>query len=304
MSAAADDPARAALPHPAKGVVPDDWPLVGHSRIVAAAPHRWHVQIMGDGPDLLLLHGAGASSHSWREVMPELARQHRVIALDLPGHGFTRTGARGRSGLPAVALDVAALLAHLEAEPRLIVGHSAGSAVALQLARTMAVPPQGVVIINGALENFKGAAGWLFPIMAKALVLNPFAGLLLARGGASMASVRNLVGTSGTELSEEGLRLYQRLISDRKHVEGTLAMMAAWSLEELTRALPEIEVPALFLHGTEDSAVPLAVAERAAGAMPDARLLRLDGVGHIAHEEAPERVLAEIAGFAAARIRD
>jgi magnesium chelatase accessory protein len=74
-------------------------------------------------------------------------------------------------------------------------------------------------------------------------------------------------------------------------------MMAQWALDDLNRALPGIATPTLFLHGERDGAVALRVAERAAQAMPAARLIALQGVGHIAHEEAPERVAEEIARF-------
>jgi len=276
---------------------PGDWPYRGASRIVAAKPHRWHVQVTGEGPDVLLLHGAGASAHSWAPLVPHLADRHRVIALDLPGHGWTRSP-RGRARLGDVAADIAALCAQEGWEPQLVIGHSAGGAVSLELARQGLILPERLVVVNGALENFRGAAGWLFPIMAKMLALNPFTGLLISQGGRSVSQVRSILSSAGTELSDEGLARYANLIQRRAHVDGTLAMMAQWSLDDLNRALPEIATPTLFVHGERDGAVALRVAERAARTMPDAQLVALPGVGHIAHEEAPERVAEEIARFA------
>jgi hypothetical protein len=106
---------------------PEDWPLRSASRAVASAPHRWHVQVTGTGPDVLLLHGAGASAHTWHRLIPYLDDRYRLIAPDLPGHGFTQSP-RGRSGLPQVARDIAALMQTMEAAPRIIIGHSAGGA--------------------------------------------------------------------------------------------------------------------------------------------------------------------------------
>ena len=60
------------------------WPHREASHFVAAGAARWHVQRMGSGPPLLLLHGTGASVHSWRGLMPLLAQSHDVIACDLP----------------------------------------------------------------------------------------------------------------------------------------------------------------------------------------------------------------------------
>jgi magnesium chelatase accessory protein len=275
---------------------PADWPLREVSRIVSAKPHRWHVQVTGEGPDILLLHGAGASAHSWAPLVPFLARDHRVIALDLPGHGWTRSP-RGRARLGDVAADISALCAQEGWAPRLVIGHSAGGAVSLELARQGRLSPDRLVILNGALENFRGAAGWLFPMMAKMLALNPFTGLLISQGGRSMQQVRRVMSSAGTDLSEEGFARYAHLIQRRTHVDGTLAMMAQWSLDDLNRALPTITTPTLFLHGERDGAVAPRVAERAAQVMPAARLIALPGVGHIAHEEVPERVADEIARF-------
>ena len=67
-----------------------DWPNRTYSRFVQAARLRWHVQLMGDGPALLLLHGTGAATHSWRALAPLLAERFTVVAPDLPGHGFTQ----------------------------------------------------------------------------------------------------------------------------------------------------------------------------------------------------------------------
>jgi magnesium chelatase accessory protein len=68
------------------------WPNHHLSRYVRAAGLRWHVQVAGDGPDMLLVHGTAASTHSWRDLMPIFSQRHRVLAVDLPGHGFTDGG--------------------------------------------------------------------------------------------------------------------------------------------------------------------------------------------------------------------
>ncbi len=276
---------------------PEDWPLRAASRSVMVAPHRWHVQVAGAGPDVLLLHGAGASAHSWHKLIARLEGRFRLIAPDLPGHGFTQSP-RGRASLPQVARDVADLLRTMGMTPRFVVGHSAGGAIALDMARQGLARFERIVVVNGALEDFRGPAGVLFPAMARVLALNPLTGIFLSRGG-SESQVRSIIGATGTDLDAEALGLYARLIGRRAHVEGTLAMMSQWSLRELNAALPEIDVPTLFLHGARDQAVRIEVAERAAAAMPNARLLRLEAVGHIAQEEAPDLVAREIAGFLA-----
>lgn len=272
---------------------PPDWPNRAASQSVTVAPHRWHVQRLGKGPIALLLHGAGASAHSWAPLLAEGIGDWDFIAPDLPGHGFTQSP-RGRARLPDVAADMAALLGRLNAVPEVIIGHSAGAAVALEMIRRGSCAPRQLIVLNGALEDFRGAAGVVFPLMAKVLALNPLTGFFLPSGEQAMKQARSVIGSTGSELPTPLLRPYAQLISRKKHVDGTLSMMAQWSLVELGHALPRIETPTLFIHGTRDEAVSIASAQRAADAMPNAELVALDGVGHLAHEEAADRVATEV----------
>ena len=106
-----------------------DWPNRDSSSFVEAAGIRWHVQRMGEGPPLLLIHGTGAATHSWRGLLPLLAQHFSVIAPDLPGHGFTQSPPAHRLSLPGMAADIGALLRKLEVRPEIAVGHSAGAAI-------------------------------------------------------------------------------------------------------------------------------------------------------------------------------
>lgn len=281
------------------------WPHAEHSRFVRAVPHRWHVQEMGQGPHLLLLHGAGGTTHSWRDLMPILARTHRVVAIDLPGQGFTRLGTKARSGLNPMAEDIARLCAQEGWQPRALIGHSAGAAVALRLADRLSGPPDAVIGINAALEPFDGAARWLFPMMAKMLALNPLTAPVLA---ATMTGpgVDNLLRGTGSDIDPAGRALYRAAIGDRRHVDGTLTMMAQWRPEDLMAHLPRIGLPVLLIAGDRDRAVSPDIATRAAALLPQGTALQLEGLGHLAHEEAPDMVAAHILRFlgdrAAARV--
>jgi magnesium chelatase accessory protein len=272
------------------------WPHAQASRRIDHPPHRWHVQEMGQGETLLLIHGAGASTHSWRGLMPLLAERWHVVALDLPGQGFTQAGTRSRSSLPLMSDDIAALTEAQGWHPEAVIGHSAGGAVALELARRLDPQPK-VVGINAALGNFEGVAGWLFPMLAKFLALNPFTAGLFTLGGASPARTRRLIESTGTTLDDEGLHLYARLIGDRGHVDATLQMMSQWRIDPLLDMLPGIDAPTLFITGDRDQAVPPNTSDRAAARMPDARVVHLPELGHLAHEEDPQAVAAEIARF-------
>lgn len=269
------------------------WPLNQLSRRIDQPTHRWHVQEAGEGETILLLHGAGASTHSWRDMIPILAQSHHVVALDLPGQGFTRISRKNRCGLPAMTQDIAALCADQNWTPRAMIGHSAGAAIALNLARHLPASddaPPAIIGINAALGRFEGVAGWLFPLLAKILALNPLTSYAFAAGRNSTDRARRLIEGTGSSLPEDGIALYGRLISDRSHVEGTLQMMAQWTVDDLLDQLPDIHAPCLFLVGDRDKAVKPAISERAAASMPQAQLIHFDTLGHVGHEEDPKAV--------------
>jgi magnesium chelatase accessory protein len=276
---------------------PEDWPNAAISRQVYCRPHRWHVQETGTGDTLLLLHGAGGSTHSFRDLIPLLAKTHHVVALDLPGQGFTQLGARHRSGLGATAHDIVSLCAQEGWAPVAIIGHSAGGALALRLSQRL-LSPRGeapmVIGINPALDNFRGLAGVLFPVLAKLLSAVPFTAQVFASSAASPGRIESLIKGTGSDLGPEGIAFYRRLIGDRDHADATLAMMAQWSLDDLLRDLPNIDTRAVFIAGDRDTAVPSSVSDKAATQMPNARVIHLPHLGHLAHEEAPAEIAALI----------
>ena len=275
--------------------IPADWPYRAASRHIACKPHLWHVQEVGEGPLVLLLHGAGGATHSFRHLIPLLIPHYRIVALDLPGQGLSVLGARGRCGLDPVAEDIAALIHHQGWQPFAIIGHSAGAAIAQRLAEIL--PLNAVVGINSALGAFEGVEGWLFPVMAKALALTPFVPSLFSKLAGTPTQVRQLIATTGSTLDEEGLALYLHLMQKPAHVSATLAMMAQWNLTPFLRRLKDQKVPSLLLTASNDRAVPPTVSARAAQVMPNATWHDIAGYGHLVHEEAAELVAAPILAF-------
>ena len=283
--------------------MPSDWPMRAASRQISVAPHRWHVQISGAGPDLLLLHGAGGATHSWRHLVPLLTPRYRTIALDLPGQGFSRSGARSRSGLDPMAEDIARLCAAEGWAPAAIVGHSAGAVVALRLAEILPRTPAAVVGINAALASFEGVSGWFFSATAKVLAAMPFAARIFAAASGSEARVRALLASTGSELDDTGVRYYRTLVRDPGHVDGTLAMMAQWALDPFIARLPGFSVPTLLIASDQDRAVPYETSVQAARRMPTAHVDVIPGKGHLVHEEAAEAVAALMLPYLAERIQ-
>ena len=271
-----------------------DWPHREHSRFVEVGRLRWHVQVMGEGPALLLLHGTGAATHSMRALAPLLAQHFTVIAPDLPGHGFTSGRPVCGLSMSAMARAVGDLLASLDVVPEIIVGHSAGAAIAVRMMLDGIATPKAIVGLDAALLPFPGLAAKLFPALAKALFVNPFAPRLFAQ----MARVpgeagRFLARSTGSQIDAKGVALYERLLANSGHVGGALAMMANWDLDALKADLSRLHVPLLLIHGGKDAAIPLSNAREAAALVGDGRLLALPGLGHLAHEERP----GEVAGI-------
>ena len=260
------------------------WPMADLSRIILHRPHRWHVQEGGTGETLLLIHGAGGATMSFRGLMPILMQSHHVVSVDLPGMGFTQSGARQRSGLDTMAEDLLSLMPGQGWQPRAIIGHSAGAAIALRMGELGAVPLGRVIGINAALSNFKGMAGWLFPAMAKALALTPFAANLFA-ANMTEQTVRGLIRGTGSVLDDAGIALYLRVASDRGHVDATLSMMSQWDLDGLLARMAAFPRPVTLLVADKDTAVPPQSSRDAAQVLPMARVVNLPGLGHLAHEE-------------------
>jgi magnesium chelatase accessory protein len=268
-----------------------DWPNRAFSRFISAGGRRWHVQVMGSGPVVLLIHGTGASTHSFRMLMRLLAPDFTVVAPDLPGHGFTGPppSASGYS-LPGVASGVAALLRVLAMQPVLLVGHSAGAAVAARMCLDGAASPLAVVSLNGALLPFPGMAHVILGPAARLLAGSGIAAKAFTVFAGSRPSVERMVRSTGSRIDAEGLRFYARLAGNPAHVHGALALMANWDLRPLARDLPALTARLVLLTGSRDGMVPASESFRVRSLVPTAELVSLRGLGHLAHEERPEQI--------------
>jgi magnesium chelatase accessory protein len=256
-----------------------DWPNRAHSRFMDAGACRWHVQRAGKGEGVLLLHGTGASTHSWAGLFPLLAERFDVLAMD---------------SLDGMTDELKALIKAERFVPGWIIGHSAGAAIAVRLAPQLQPLPHGVISLNGALKPFGGPAALIAPVMAKALAINPLVHHALARGGRDPARVARLIEGTGSRPGADYLEFYGRLFGDARHVSGTLSMMANWNVSGLIAPFVRAGIPMHQIVGLEDRAVPPSHAEELAGRHRTITLERLPGLGHLAHEEDAPRVAAAI----------
>ena len=282
----------------------NNWPHSELSQFVNSSPHIWHIQDtqnQGKNPEklptLLLIHGAGASAHSWRLVLNCLKNDFRVIVVDLPGHGFTKLGTRNRSSLELMTIDLAIMLKKLKIQPNLIIGHSAGSAVAINLALISDLKADGILCLNGALGNFSGFAGILYPLLAKILAMSPFTVPLFTSLYSSNNQVGKFLKMTGSKISPEGVEYYKKLISAKTHVAGTLAMMSQWNLNKLAREWQNLSIPIAFILGEKDNIVQNSDSIKASKEIMNSEVQINENHGHLMHEEDPALISDQIRSF-------
>jgi magnesium chelatase accessory protein len=264
------------------------WPHAQHSQFVQAGGIQWHVQIMGQGPTLLLLHGTGSGSFSWRGLMPLLSTRFQVIAPDLPGHAFTSRGPEGSLSLQGMSEGLRALLLQLNVTPSIIGGHSAGAAIAANmLLQQRALSQTQLIGFNPAWLPLPGLPSLIFRPAAKLAAINPVSAWATAKLASKPAMIEKSILQTGSQLDAQGLALYQSVFSHSGHVHSVLNMMAAWQLDTLSKSLPQLQNKVSILVGMQDQTVPPSMAHEACKLMPQARVFEQHGLGHLAHEEDP-----------------
>jgi pimeloyl-ACP methyl ester carboxylesterase len=255
---------------------------------------RWFVG--GDGPPLVLLHGLGGAASNWTELAPELAREHRVIVVDLPGHG-------GSSPLPALpnlepfADRVGLVLQREGVHPAVVVGHSLGCVVALRLAMRSPDLVRGLVLISAAgIGSTTRRARYA---LALSSLVQP--GRLLAPFRDRIAESRRLRafvwgpwatpdGTTVSPAATIGLLEGPSLHSD------TTSAAAALVEEDPRVDLGRVRCPAMLLWGARDPQVPIDDAFEYARRLR-APLRVVAGAGHLVIAERPEACLDAIRSF-------
>jgi len=268
-----------------------DWPNRELSRFVDAGGLTWHVQEGGDGPGLLLVHGTGSATHSWLGLLPLLATRFRVLAMDLPGHGFTAVPAPRRLSLSGMAEGIGALCRELALAPEVAVGQSAGAAIAARMCLDGLIEPKALVSLSGALLPLRGLPATWFKPAARLTARGAWLPRFFAAGARrDPRSIDRMVASTGSRLPPEQVARYRMLISHPGHLSAALNMMANWDLEPLRRDLPALRPHLILAAFDNDKTVPPSEAERVKALLPSAELRRFDRLGHLAHEEDPDTV--------------
>lgn len=277
--------------------LPGDWPLRDYSEFVQCAGTLWHVQRIGSGPVVLLLHGTGSSTHSMAGVAEHLCDQFTCVLIDLPGQGFTAPIEEREYLLSAMAKSIDELCEHLNLMPEYIIGHSAGAAVGIRMCLDTNIDPRALLSINGALLPFGAFVEPLMLKAARALSRSPRVSRFLAKRGTGESDVRKALRDTGAAISEPMIKRYTALISQPEHIEGTLRMMGGWELGQLAKDLPKVKTPIHLIGSAKDHIVPAIRAHRATRELPNATAVTLEEAGHLVHEADPHRVAVEFFSF-------
>ncbi|MFI9486003.1 alpha/beta fold hydrolase [Promicromonospora sp. NPDC052451] len=242
---------------------------------------------VGQGPPLVLLHGAAEDGRVWRQQTTGLAGELTVVAWDEPGAGGSSDLPEGFS-LAGYADALAALLEALDLGPAHVAGVSWGGTVALELYRRRAELVATLILI----DTYAGWKGSLPADEVRARVTGVHR--MLAAPAAEPAPV--LPGLFAVGPPPELIPLLVDVAAGVR--PATLAQQVdIMARTDLTALLPHVAVPTLLVWGRLDARSPLAVAHRFAAAIPDTTLVVVEGAGHLSHLERAEQVNDAIRDF-------
>jgi pimeloyl-ACP methyl ester carboxylesterase len=244
--------------------------------------------VQGDsfGIPLILLHGVSDSWHSYEPVLPHLPAAVRAYALTQRGHGDADRPAEGYAPSNFVA-DVAAFMDALDIPAAVIVGHSLSTSIAERFVIDYPERVRGLVLM-GAFRNWRENPGliefWQEAIVPLTDPIDP----AFARDFQESTITRPAPEAFLDLVVSESLKAPARIWRET---------FAAFADADVERQLHEIEAPTLILWGDQDAFCPRADQEYLVKAIPEARLVIYEGIGHAVHWDAPQRVVADLAAF-------
>jgi len=292
---------------PLEGTVPPEQLADPDSRFVEVNGITVHYKIAGSGePVFLLLHGFGASTFSWREVMGPLAEMGTVVAFDRPGFGLTQRpmpdeweGVNPYSPEAQANLTVG-LMDALGIERAILVGNSAGGTVALQTALTYPERVAGLVLVDAAVYVGGGTPGWLRPLLNTPQMrhLGPLIARRIQDWGVDFA---RSAWHDPSRITPEVWEGYNRPLRAQNWDRALWEVTRASRPLGLEKRLGEVRVPVLVVTGDDDRIVPTEQSIRLAGEIAGAQLAVIPECGHVPQEECPGPFLEALEAFLGVR---
>jgi pimeloyl-ACP methyl ester carboxylesterase len=256
----------------------------------------------GKGQAVLLIHGIGDSSDTWRPVFDQLGRTHTIVAPDLLGHGRSEKP-RADYSVAAYANGMRDLLSVLEIDRATVIGHSLGGGVAAQFAYQFPERCERLVLVDSG-----GVGRSVNPFLRLAAVpgveaLMPLFGLPPVRVASRLTAnfMRRLSTALGRD-AEELLAVFDALpdTAARRTILRTLRSGVDWRGQVITmldRAYLAEGLPTLLIWGRHDAIIPLSHGRLAHAAMPGSELEIFDEAGHFPHHSDPNRFVNVVSAF-------
>lgn len=248
-----------------------------------------HIETMGQGPDLILLHGWGMHGGVWRGVCVTLAQRFRLHLVDLPGMGHSP------ACVPYTLPHLAQVLAEALPQHAAVCGWSLGGQVAMQLA--LDFPDRvGRLILVGSTPCFVNTAGWQHGIAAE--VFSEFAAQIAADYHPGMGRFLSLQAFGG-ESSRSQMRELREQFAARPAPSPQVLQQALLILLEtdLRERMPHLLLPTLIVHGDRDTLAPVGAAHWMAEQWPQACLNVIPGASHAAFLSHPTAFVEAVMQF-------
>ncbi|HEX8423957.1 MAG TPA: alpha/beta hydrolase, partial [Pyrinomonadaceae bacterium] len=275
---------RAAVPHAAA------------SRFVEVKGVQVHYQERGTGDALVLIHGNNSSAYSWKDVFDELAKEFRVVALDLKGFGFTGKP-EGDYRIETQAALVIGLLDQLKIERATLCGSSMGGGVALAAAINYPQRVESLILVDSSAFE-RGAVG---ASLAPAYVRWPYiSGAVTALALTSDSLVREGLRKSfhdESKVTNERVEAYYRPLQTRGGQRAARLVRDQRDYTRIENSLDKIRQPALIIWGAQDRLILLEDGKRLHSKLDGSQLVVFDNCGHLPQEEMPERFVHEVVSF-------
>jgi pimeloyl-ACP methyl ester carboxylesterase len=266
------------------------------------APVKLYYREEGNGPPLLLLHGFGASTFTWRFVAPELAKSHRVIAVDLKGFGQSDKPFDGRYSVYDQAELLAQLIEDKDLRDLTLVGHSFGGGVALLLALEADQRLDGRITRLVLLDSI--AYPQNIPVFFRLLDV-PLVSQLGVRMVPPSVQARvalQIAYFDDSKIDPEEVELYAaplKTAAGKHAIIHSARQIVPEDIAELSERYKTIALPTLILWCDHDRIVPLEVGIKLRRTLPNSTLRLVEDCGHMPQEEQPASTLALIKGFIA-----
>lgn len=262
------------------------------SKFLAVDGMRVHYRDRGAGPAVVLLHGSSSSLFTWEGWAEALSAEHRVVSLDLPGHGLTGPDPQGRYSFVEQAEFLDHFVAALGLDHFSLAGNSMGGGVAWHYALAHPEKLDRLVLVDAyAYPQTPPAMMRLFTVP----VVGRLATWITPRFAVAR-SVRDVYGDP-SRVTDEGIDRYHELLLREGNREATRVRLSTRHDDGLTARLGEIHAPTLILWGSLDRWILPPNGERLARDIPGAKLVTLDGLGHVPMEEDPARSVAPVVAF-------